>query len=126
MRIELETYYQRLIAERERLLRMIQLEEGERFELSSTTDKGDEADKSLIAHLREFNITRVELNRQRLQHVEEALERLAQDLYGYCIHCGELIAAKRLMAIPWARYCINCQELKEKGRLQETGSEDEE
>jgi DnaK suppressor protein len=39
--------------------------------------------------------------------------------YGRCSNCGSTISIQRLQAIPWARYCIDCQELAEKGMLSE-------
>jgi len=119
MKAELKTYYDSLVAERARMKQMIDAEEGERYELSVSTDASDEADKSLLASLREFTITRVDVGRQTLRLIEEALERLNQGAYGSCLNCGEPISPKRLSAIPWARYCVNCQELKEKGLLED-------
>ena len=34
------------------------------------------------------------------------------------LNCGQTIAVLRLEAVPWARFCINCQELAEKGMLE--------
>ena len=124
MKAELKKYYDSLVAERARLQEMIQAEEGERYELSVETDTGDEADKSVVATLREFTITRVDLGRQTLRLIAEAIERYHQGEYGYCLKCGEPISPKRLTALPWARYCVKCQELKEKGLLKEEDDEE--
>lgn len=56
---------------------------------------------------------------RQLDLIEEALERIDDDEYGVCQNCEQEINAKRLAAIPWARYCLNCQELKEQGLLEE-------
>ena len=45
--------------------------------------------------------------------VSEALTRIESDTYGICVECDERIGAKRLAAIPWAKYCIDCQEQKD-------------
>ena len=42
---------------------------------------------------------------------------------GECAMCGEEIGEKRMNAIPWARYCVNCQELAEKEELAERWNE---
>lgn len=42
--------------------------------------------------------------------VADALHRLEEGSYGTCVECEEEISAKRLAAIPWAKYCIACQE----------------
>ena len=35
---------------------------------------------------------------------------MADGSYGVCLHCEEDIKPKRLEAVPWAPYCIRCQE----------------
>ncbi len=47
-----------------------------------------------------------------LREIERALERVARGSYGLCEGCGEEISPARLKAIPWARYCVTCQELR--------------
>jgi len=59
-------------------------------------------------------------DRQLLQMVEGALERLREGCFGECISCGKEINAKRLEAVPWTRHCIECQEKLEQGILEET------
>jgi DnaK suppressor protein len=49
--------------------------------------------------------------------VENALARLEEGDFGACDECEEKMSKKRLDAIPWARYCVSCQELVESGRL---------
>ena len=56
---------------------------------------------------------------KQLMLVDEALLRLEDDEYGLCQNCEDEINPKRLAAIPWARYCLNCQELLEQGLLDE-------
>lgn len=51
--------------------------------------------------------------------INEALTRLAEDEYGTCQNCEKDINPKRLDAVPWARYCLECQELVEQGLLDE-------
>jgi len=51
--------------------------------------------------------------------IDEALMRIEDDEYGPCQNCQKEINAKRLAAIPWARYCIDCQGLLEQGLLDE-------
>ena len=45
-----------------------------------------------------------------LKEIDAALDRLATGDYGVCADCGEAITPRRLAAIPWAAYCIRCQE----------------
>jgi len=51
--------------------------------------------------------------------INEALTRIGDDEYGTCQNCEKDINPKRLDAVPWARYCLSCQELVEQGLLDE-------
>jgi DnaK suppressor protein len=46
----------------------------------------------------------------QLRQIQEALERLQTGEYGACLSCEEPIPSKRLLALPWAKYCVPCQE----------------
>jgi DnaK suppressor protein len=46
----------------------------------------------------------------QLRQIQEALDRLAVGEFGMCLACEQLIAPKRLKALPWAKYCVKCQE----------------
>lgn len=52
----------------------------------------------------------VKQTEQRLALVLAALKRFAEDEYGYCMACDEIIAIARLEIKPEAQYCIKCQE----------------
>ncbi len=54
---------------------------------------------------------------RQLQMIDEALKRIEDEEYGTCQNCTNVISPKRLTAVPWARYCLNCQELVEKGQI---------
>ena len=54
---------------------------------------------------------------RQLMLIDEALLRVEDDEYGFCQNCEKDITPRRLEAIPWARYCLNCQELVERGML---------
>jgi RNA polymerase-binding transcription factor DksA len=52
-------------------------------------------------------------NRHLKSLVSDAMERAGNETYGLCAACEQRISPKRLAALPWARYCIACQEMKE-------------
>ena len=54
---------------------------------------------------------------KQLALIDEAILRIDDDEYGHCQNCEKEVNPKRLAAIPWARYCLDCQELLEKGLL---------
>jgi RNA polymerase-binding protein DksA len=50
-------------------------------------------------------------DRQKLQQIDAALDRIRGGQFGFCQECAEGISRRRLEAIPWAEYCVPCQEL---------------
>lgn len=77
----------------------------------------DPADKASNSYTKELLFSQSTNDRHILNEIELALERLDDEEYGDCVNCGEQISPKRLEAIPWARHCIKCQELLERGLL---------
>jgi DnaK suppressor protein len=51
--------------------------------------------------------------------IDESLRRIEDEEYGQCQNCEKDINPKRLAAIPWARYCLDCQQLVEQGLIDE-------
>jgi DnaK suppressor protein len=80
----------------------------------------DIADKAANSYTKEFLFHQSNNDRQLLQLVEEALGRIREGSYGECVNCGNELNAKRLEAVPWTRYCLNCQEKMEQGLLEES------
>lgn len=80
----------------------------------------DIADRAASSYTKEFLFHQSNNDRQLLQMVDGALERLREGAFGECIACGKEINAKRLEAVPWTRHCIECQEKLEQGILEET------
>lgn len=70
----------------------------------------DIADKAINSYTKEFLFHLSNADRGLLQMVDEALQRIHDGNYGLCITCGEELNPKRIDAVPWARYCISCQE----------------
>ena len=55
--------------------------------------------------------------RKILIEIDLALNRIDNNTYGICENNGEQIPKSRLEAIPWARYCVTCANLAEKGLI---------
>jgi DnaK suppressor protein len=51
-----------------------------------------------------------------LREVQAALARVKDGTYGLCLQCEETISASRLAAVPWASFCIHCQEQQDRNR----------
>lgn len=52
---------------------------------------------------------------RELKRIDQALRRIKDDEYGYCVECGEEIAENRLAVDPAAPLCIGCASEREKG-----------
>ena len=70
----------------------------------------DEGDLSQQHHEEWIFLNRNTIDMKLLREISGALHRIEQETYGICAECEEPISAKRLDAVPWARYCITCQE----------------
>ena len=79
---------------------------GKGQEDDSIKDLGDQA---TTAYTREFLFELGNGDRRLLKEVVTALRKLDEGGFGECERCGEEIAEKRLAALPFARYCIECQ-----------------
>jgi DnaK suppressor protein len=70
----------------------------------------DEGDLSQQHHEEWIFLNRNTIDMKLLREVSDALHRIDRDHYGICLECDEPISLKRLEAVPWARYCVTCQE----------------
>ncbi|HBZ49725.1 MAG TPA: RNA polymerase-binding protein DksA [Halieaceae bacterium] len=59
--------------------------------------------------------------RKLIRKIDQTMERIKQDDYGYCDACGIEIGIKRLEARPTAELCIDCKTLAEIKEKQEKG-----
>jgi DnaK suppressor protein len=116
-RDRIELIRERLLSQRQEILDLYT------HDLRVGKEAADEASEDIVdrannAYQREFMFNLSGGERRMLRQVEDALERLDQGEYGTCAHCREPIGSKRLKAIPWARYCVDCQEKEERGSLE--------
>jgi DnaK suppressor protein len=89
-----------------------------------SADDGTEdiVDRANNHYNRELMFSLSDTERQRLLQIEDALRRMDEGTYGRCANCGGQINPLRLEAVPWTRYCIDCQELVERGMLEAEAS----
>ena len=83
----------------------------------------DALDEVQLAGERELAIRNLDRESNLLRHVRGALARMADGSYGICLHCEEEIKPKRLVAVPWARYCIRCQEAADRQEFETESAE---
>jgi DnaK suppressor protein len=70
----------------------------------------DQMDEIQYASERELAIRNVDRESTLLRQVKAALLRIHDGSFGTCIDCDSAISPKRLVAVPWALRCIQCQE----------------
>jgi RNA polymerase-binding protein DksA len=117
---EVEHFKQRLLAERDRILKELgRIEES----LNEAADENEAAKQSYSNHLADLGTDYMEKEKNYyyadqegayLRAIDAALERIKRGEYGLCSECGDLISEKRLEAVPAAELCIACKEKKEK------------
>jgi DnaK suppressor protein len=76
----------------------------------------DALDEVQHASERELAIRNLDRESNLLRNVRSALRRLEDGTFGTCLHCEEEISPKRLDALPWAPFCIQCQEQADRNR----------
>jgi DnaK suppressor protein len=83
---------------------------GARFDTRAGMGRVAEDDQAQISHDEFVSLRMNGLDYRQLRLVDEALDRLDAGDYGICLACDEPIAPKRLRALPWARYCVSCED----------------
>ena len=83
---------------------------GIRFDTLARLGRVAEEDKALLTHEEFISVHRNGIYYEQLRLIEDALRRLDAGQYGVCQSCDDRIPEKRLRALPWARYCLTCQE----------------
>lgn len=109
-------YRDKLLDRREGLVGQVQEAEAYSRERDSEATQ-DPADMAANAYTKELLVSMSANDRQLLEMIDEALDRMEEGKYGKCVHCGQPIQERRLQAVPWARHCIRCQDLNERGLL---------
>jgi DnaK suppressor protein len=113
---KLKSYRDRLLERREALFRQVteaEMSSRER-DLEATQDP---ADMAANAYTKELLISMSANDRRLLALIDEALHRIETSGFGECVNCSEPVQEKRLEAVPWARFCLKCQDLQERGLL---------
>lgn len=115
---KLESFKKKL-EERQQALRKAVSRTEEDGRVADQDSAQDIADRAASSYTKEFLFSQSNNERQLLQMVETALQRIREGVFGECVSCGNEINPKRLEAVPWTRYCIACQEKLEQGQLEE-------
>ena len=114
-KLNLKQIKQRLLEERESLIGKLN---GNDLSIDDS-ETPDPVDLAVRNYSKNVMLAVSENESKQLVLIDEALRRIDDEEYGECQNCEEQINPKRLAAIPWARYCLNCQALLEQGLLDE-------
>src|SRR5881398_1055833 len=98
---------EKLLAERELLIEKLK---GNDLSVDDA-ETPDPVDLAVRNYSKNVMLAVSENESRQLTLIDEALMRIDDNEYGVCQNCEKDISPKRLQAIPWARYCIECQEL---------------
>ncbi len=85
---------------------------------STVEDAQDVADQAVAGYQKEMLFSQGTVRNAQLRLVRQALNRIADGTFGDCVRCLQAIGAKRIEALPWTPYCINCQERIERGEME--------
>ncbi len=112
---KLKEIKEQLLAERDLLIQKLK---GNDLSIDDS-ETPDPVDLAVRNYSKNVQLAVSENESRQLTLIDEAILRIDDDEYGTCLNCEKEINQKRLAAIPWARFCLDCQELLEKGLLDE-------
>ena len=111
MSLNIQHYRKLLEAKRNELLKGTS--DREEIAIESAAEDFDRLQQQLN---REVAIRNLDRQSTLLKSVQAALARIEDETYGICLRCDESIPEKRLNALPWAAYCVPCQEAIDRQR----------
>jgi len=113
---QLEKYKKLLEDKRAELLTRVQAVRA-RVTEGGSADAPDLGDRALSTANRDLSYRLTTGEQDILKRIDAALDRIEAKTYGDCLSCGKKVQQGRLTAVPWARHCIDCQELADLGEL---------
>lgn len=111
-RKDLDAYKKMLIVRRNEIVRKLSEFRNESKEVETDIAQ-DVADKAESSYTKEFLLSLSDAEREQLFQIDAALKRIERKEFGNCQMCQKEISKKRLNALPWTPYCIDCQEKAE-------------
>jgi len=108
---ELNKYRNVLQAKQAELAQLVRNRDGIAIEKSP-----DAFDEVQHATERELAIRNLDRESNLLRNVRASLRRIEDGSFGVCLHCEEDISSKRLAAVPWTAFCIQCQEIADRSQ----------
>src|SRR5579864_2858812 len=117
---ELKKFRETLEAKQKELQQLVRNRDGIAIEKSPHA-----LDEVQGAAERELAIRNLDRESSLLRNVRAALGRIEAGSFGVCLYCEEDISPKRLAAVPWTAFCIQCQELADRSQGENADNLDE-
>jgi DnaK suppressor protein len=118
---KLQHYKKLLLKKRDEIASQIQQLGNESLNKTLKESSGDlsshtihMADLATDSYNRDFSLDLVQNEQEALYKIDQALRRIEEGTYGYCLECGKKILDKRLKAVPYTELCIKDQEKRER------------
>jgi DnaK suppressor protein len=111
-------YFKNLLLQKRNAIEDIVQRNGD-YSREKDDDARDLTDMAVESYTKDFLAGKSAGDRRMLQDIDDALARIDNRTYGFCVNCDDEISPRRLQAVPWAAMCIKCQELLEKGKLKQ-------
>jgi DnaK suppressor protein len=108
---EMQKFKKLLLAKKEDLLNVVRNKKQRDL---TDSEVGDEIDSASQSTEKELLFELADNEKVVIDAIEGALRRIEKGSFGKCEYCGIKIPEKRLKAIPWVRYDIECQTKLEK------------
>ncbi|UCC40985.1 MAG: TraR/DksA family transcriptional regulator [Candidatus Aminicenantes bacterium] len=118
---EKEKYKEKLLKRKEEITNKL----SEVYNQSKEVESGiaqDLVDKAESSYTKEFLLSLSHTERKQLFLIDEALKRIEKSDYSICQMCSKEINKKRLNAVPWTPYCIDCQQKEEEESFESSSS----
>jgi|SRR5580698_3711165 DnaK suppressor protein len=113
---KIKQFSQDLEVQRQEILQSLKHLEQETRSLEIDTTQ-DAADLCVSSMSKEALFQQSSQRRTILRRIEAALRRVDEGSFGVCVNCGNDIPARRLQALPWTQFCLQCQEeIEQQGR----------
>jgi DnaK suppressor protein len=113
------SHFEHKLREQQTSLQQSLLSAVEQGRENTPDDSLDVADQAVASYQKEMLFSQGTHGHLQLTRIRAALARIAEGNFGECLNCGKTIGIKRLEALPWTPYCIDCQEKIETGQIED-------
>lgn len=113
---ERESYRKKLVEKKESIGQKLSEVYNESKEMETNIAQ-DLVDKAETSYTKEFLLSLSGAEREQLLLIDDALKRIQKNEFGHCQTCQKEIGKKRLDALPWTPFCIECQEKAEEEQI---------